>query len=80
MKANTLTFLSKSEHSQNNTQRFKQIYAKYKTTHTAPQIGPALGRPKKQITKETEEIIKQAYEKDQLSAQYLEKRRCPEVF
>jgi len=53
--------------------RFKQLYAQYKTTNAIPAIGQNLGRPKKQITPETIELIKQAYEKDQLNAQYLEK-------
>jgi len=54
--------------------RFQQLYAKYKTTNnTPPTIGQNLGRPKKPITKETIKIIKQAYQKDQLSAQYLQK-------
>jgi transposase InsO family protein len=53
--------------------RFKQLYAKYKTTNTTPTIGQNLGRPKKQIRQETIDTIKQAYEKDRLSAQYLQK-------
>jgi putative transposase len=56
--------------------RFKQIYAKYKTTNTTPQIGQNLGRPKKQIAQETIEIIRQAYEKDPLCAVYLKKVVC----
>jgi len=53
--------------------RFKQLYAQYKTNNnTPPTIGKNLGRPKKQITKETIKIIKQTYEKDRLSAQYLQ--------
>jgi len=53
--------------------RFKQLYAKYKTNNTTPTIGQNLGRPKKQITQETIQIIKQAYEKDKLNAVYLKK-------
>jgi len=53
--------------------RFKQIYAQYKNTNTTPIIGQTLGRPKKQITKETIQIIKQAYEKDHLNAVCLKK-------
>ena len=53
--------------------RFKQIYAKYKTTNTIPTIGQNLGRPKKSITPQTIETIKQAYEKYQLNAVYLKK-------
>jgi hypothetical protein len=53
--------------------RFKQIYAKYKTNNTTPTIGQNLGRPKKQVTKETIELIKQAYERDKLNAVYLKK-------
>jgi transposase InsO family protein len=54
--------------------RFKQLYAKYKTTNnTLPTIGQNLGRPKKQITKETIETIKQTYEKYHLNSKYLQK-------
>jgi len=53
--------------------RFKQLYKQYKITNTTPQIGQTLGRPKKQITTETIEIIKQAYQKDHLGAVYLKK-------
>jgi putative transposase len=53
--------------------RFKQLYAKYKTNNTIPAIGLNIGRPKKQISPQTVEIIKQAYQKDQLNAVYLQK-------
>ncbi|MCL2135783.1 MAG: IS481 family transposase, partial [Candidatus Bathyarchaeota archaeon] len=53
--------------------RFKQLYKQYKTTNTTPQIGQNLDRPKKQVTKETIELIKQTYEKDKLNAVYLKK-------
>jgi len=54
--------------------RFKQLYAQYKTNNnTPPTIGKNLGRPKKQITKETIKIIKQTYEKDRLSASIFNK-------
>ncbi|MCL2358997.1 DDE-type integrase/transposase/recombinase [Candidatus Bathycorpusculum sp.] len=53
--------------------RFKQIYAKYKKTNITPTIGQTLGRPKNQLTQETIEIINQAYQKDHLGAQYLQK-------
>ncbi|MDR2720283.1 MAG: DDE-type integrase/transposase/recombinase [Nitrososphaerota archaeon] len=53
--------------------RFRQLYTQYKTTNTIPTVGKNVGRPKKQITQETIEIIKQAYQKDHLGARYLEK-------
>jgi transposase InsO family protein len=53
--------------------RFKQLYAQYRDTNTVPLVGLNVGRPKKQITPETFEIVKQAYEKDRLNAAYLEK-------
>ncbi|MDR2699537.1 MAG: hypothetical protein LBC12_01770 [Nitrososphaerota archaeon] len=53
--------------------KFKQIYAKYRATDTAPTIEQTLDRPKKQTTKETVKIIKQTYKKDRIDAAYLKK-------
>jgi len=60
-----------ANHQKISPRRFKQLYAKYKTTNATPTVGLNVGKPKKQITPKTVKIIKQVYEKDQLSAQYL---------
>jgi putative transposase len=70
---NEITIKTAANHLKITPRRFKQLYTQYKTTNTTPTIGKNLGRPKKQITPQTIEIIKQAYQKDQLHAKYLEK-------
>ncbi|MCL1969865.1 MAG: hypothetical protein FWF66_00085 [Candidatus Bathyarchaeota archaeon] len=58
---NKITIKQAANHLKITPRRFKQLYAQYKTTNnTTPTIGKNLGRPKKQITPETVEIIKQA--------------------
>ena len=70
---NKITIKQAANHLKITPRRFKQLYHQYKTTNTTPTIGKNLGRPKKQITPQTIEIIKQAYQKDHLGARYLEK-------
>jgi putative transposase len=68
-----ITIKQAANHLKITPRRFQQLYAQYKTTNTTPTIGQNLGRPKKQITPQTIETIKQAYQKDQLNAVYLQK-------
>jgi putative transposase len=52
---------------------FRHIYKIYKSTGSIPAIGINLGRPKKEVTEEWKEIIKQEYEKFRQNALYQEK-------
>ena len=60
---------------QNNPKTIQTTSAQYKKTNTTttPTIDQNIGQPKKQITQQTINIIKQAYKKDQLNAQHLRK-------
>jgi putative transposase len=53
--------------------RFRHLYLKYECNDEVPIIGKNLGRPKKEITPEYQEIIVQKYSKYCLNALYLEK-------
>lgn len=53
--------------------RFRHLCSEYKSNGEVPIIGKNLGRPKKEISSEHEEIILQTYSKYQLNALYLEK-------
>jgi len=70
---NNITIKTAANHLKITPRRFRQLYTQYKTTNTIPTIGKNVGRPKKPITPQTIEIIKQAYQKDHLGARYLEK-------
>jgi putative transposase len=43
--------------------RFQQLYKEFKDAGKAPEIGLNVGRPKKEISKDCKQIIKQQYEK-----------------
>ena len=53
--------------------RFRHLYSKYKSNGEVPIIGKNLGRPKKEISSEHEDIIVRTYNKYRLNALYLEK-------
>jgi putative transposase len=53
--------------------RFQQLYKEFKETGKAPDIGLNVGRPKKEISEDCKQIIKQQYEKTHCGAVYLEK-------
>jgi putative transposase len=53
--------------------RFRQIYSEYRRKGEIPLIGRDIGRPKKDMPKEWEEIVISEWSKDKLNALYLEK-------
>ena len=53
--------------------RFRHLYSKYECNGEVPIIGKNLGRPRKEISLEYQEIIVQKYSKYCLNALYLEK-------
>jgi len=53
--------------------RFRHLYSKYECNGEVPVIGKNLGRPRKEVTLEHQEIIVQKYFKYCLNALYLEK-------
>jgi len=53
--------------------RFRQLYCKYKTTDEVPAIGRNIGRPKKELPQQYENLIVQKFEKYHLNALYIEK-------
>jgi len=61
-----------SKHLEITPRRFRQLRQQYKATGKIPDVGINNGRPRKHIDPELKRIIKQAYEKDQLNAVYLE--------
>lgn len=53
-------------------QRINQIWQEYQRTGEIPVVGASMGRPKKPIPEEWDEIVKQAYKKYRFSASLLE--------
>jgi len=53
--------------------RFRHLCSKYKSNGEVPIIGKNLGRPKKEVSPEHEDVIVRTYNKYQLNALYLEK-------
>ena len=53
--------------------RFRQLNFKYNSSGEVPDIGRNIGRPKKIIPKEHEELIQQTFKKYNLNALYIEK-------
>ena len=53
--------------------RFRQIYSTYKQTMKAPDVGFSVGRPKKTIPDDWEQIVEEEWKKHRLNAVTLEK-------
>jgi transposase len=53
--------------------RFQQLYKKFKENGKVPDVGLGVGRPKKEISDDYKQIIRQQYEKTHCGAIYLEK-------
>ena len=53
--------------------RFRQLLTEYKTTGNVPAIGDNIGRPKREVSDEWKDLIKQEYETYRLNALYMEK-------
>lgn len=62
-----------ANHLQISQRRFQQLYKEFKETGKVPDIGLDVGRPKKEISEDCKQIVKQQYEKIHCGAVYLEK-------